>query len=102
MVILVSPLDYETAARHSLVIRASDNDPSGGSARFTEFTLNVLVEDVNDNSPVFVNHVNVINVPETLSVGKKQLNNSRNNPLTVAFLFFIYELLSCLALVPFG
>lgn len=102
MVILVSPLDYETAARHTLVIRAADNDPSGGSARFTEFTLNVLVEDVNDNSPVFANHVNVINVPETLSVGKKQLNYSRNNPLTVAFLFFIYELLSCLALVPFG
>lgn len=86
VVTLVSPLDYETAARHTLVIRASDNDPSGGSARFTEFTLNVLVDDVNDNSPVFANPVNVINVPETLSVGKKWLNNSRNNPLIIFFL----------------
>ena len=88
VVSLLSPLDYETAARHTLVIRASDSDPSG-HALFADFTLNVSVYDVNDNSPTFANPMTVIDVPETLSVGKEKLYNiSNNNNLDLFFFIF--------------
>lgn len=70
VVTLISPLDYEKAARHTLIIRASDSD-TGGHAQFADFTLHIPVDDVNDNSPKFANHVTVVDVPETLSIGKE-------------------------------
>lgn len=46
-VMLRGPLDYEQHSRYSLTVRASD------SQHETEANITVLVEDVNDNPPVF-------------------------------------------------
>lgn len=78
VVMLISPLDYEAATNHTLIIRASDTD-LGGHARFADFTLQILVDDVNDNSPKFANHVTLIEVPETLSIGKETFNMTRKS-----------------------
>ncbi|KAI6653482.1 Protocadherin Fat 4-like [Oopsacas minuta] len=47
MVALTSSLDYETRTSYSIDIRAEV------SSQFNIFTLNIQVEDVNDNEPVF-------------------------------------------------
>ena len=64
---LLTPLDYETAANYTLIIRASD---TGEHARHADFTLHVQVDDVNDNSPKFAKDVIAFDVPETLAIGK--------------------------------
>lgn len=69
VVTLTSSLDHETSPLHRLIIRASDSDPTGG-ARYTDFDLQVHVEDVNDNNPLFSNNLTTIQVRETLSTGE--------------------------------
>lgn len=66
---LTKPLDYEHARNYTLVIRATDGG-SGGAALHADFTLRVHVKDVNDNKPMFSSSINVVNIPETLGVGK--------------------------------
>ena len=73
IVTLVSPMDYETAASHTLIIRASDFDLSG-HARHADFTLLVDVDDMNDNAPQFVQMLFVVNVSETLPIGEYKAN----------------------------
>ena len=73
VVMLISPLDYEAAANHTLIVRASDTDP-GGHARFAVLALCVRVQDVNDNPPKFAHNVTFVDIPETLTVGKKKLS----------------------------
>lgn len=46
-IVLRGPLDYEQHSRYTLTVRASD------SQHETEANVTVLVEDVNDNPPVF-------------------------------------------------
>lgn len=72
VVMLMSPLDYESAPLRTLTIRASDSDPEG-HAQYTDFYLHVHVDDVNDNAPEFADSLVTVSVPETLSVGKERM-----------------------------
>jgi hypothetical protein len=69
---LVKGLDYENTRDYRLVIRASDGG-SVGTALHVDCTLRVHVDDVNDNKPVFSSPINVVNIPETLGIGKSLL-----------------------------
>ena len=72
VVMLISSLDYEAASLRTVTIRASDSDPDG-HARYTDFYLQVHIDDVNDNAPEFADSVVTVLVPETLSVGKGKI-----------------------------
>lgn len=64
-------LDRETMASYILTVVAHDGDPRNslsGSA-----TVQVIVEDVNDNSPQILYGPYVANVPSELSKGKSYL-----------------------------
>ncbi|KAG7511495.1 protocadherin-15 isoform X5 [Solea senegalensis] len=61
-----APLDRELRSRYDLVVEASDGavDP-----RRTTVTLTILVTDIDDNSPEFLQPTYVVNVPENSPVG---------------------------------
>lgn len=56
---LARRLDYETQQRHSLMISAID-----GAGLSANISLNVEVQDVNDNPPVFERNEYHVEVPE--------------------------------------
>ncbi|KAK7904486.1 hypothetical protein WMY93_017093 [Mugilogobius chulae] len=60
---LTGPLDYEARSWYTLTIRSSD------SKHHSEANLTVLVEDVNDNSPVFTQDLYQVTVAEHLPAG---------------------------------
>ncbi len=60
-----SSLDSETTSSYTLTLTASD---SGQSQLSTNSTLVVVVEDVNDNTPIFPNTSYEVTVPENTSV----------------------------------
>ncbi|XP_078716087.1 cadherin-23 [Lampetra fluviatilis] len=64
----VVSLDRETKASYSLVIEAIDNGPAG-SRRTGTTTLDVLVLDVNDNRPLFLEGSYEVSVPENVTRG---------------------------------
>lgn len=65
---LRSPLDYETAQRHSLVVSATD----GGSPPLaSNLTVLLEVQDVNDNPPVFERTEYSVPVSEALPVNSQ-------------------------------
>ncbi|KAL8623685.1 hypothetical protein ACOMHN_046504 [Nucella lapillus] len=45
-------LDRETASKHTLTVRASDDTPGTASSKFADATVVVTVTDVNDNAPI--------------------------------------------------
>ena len=55
------PLDYETAKSHQLLVMAEDSAPD---SRTTVIPITVFVEDVEDQTPVFVERLYLANVPE--------------------------------------
>ncbi|XP_061485277.1 protocadherin-16 isoform X2 [Rhineura floridana] len=67
---LMAPLDYEQRSRYTLTIRASD------SQHEAEANVTVLVEDVNDNPPVFAQALYQVMLPENTRAGSPILTLS--------------------------
>ncbi|XP_051779861.1 cadherin-23 isoform X1 [Erpetoichthys calabaricus] len=72
-------LDREAQASYSLIIEAIDNGPAG-SRRTGTATVNIVVKDVNDNRPIFLQNVyeaSVIeNIPESTSIVQVQATDA--------------------------
>lgn len=51
---LVSSLDYESSARHNVIIEARNPQLPIGAGNYREFSLTINVTDVNDNDPTFL------------------------------------------------
>ncbi|XP_059146713.1 cadherin-23-like isoform X2 [Physella acuta] len=48
-----SPLDHEVTANYTLIVEAVDDLPTSANQRRVNATVNITIEDVNDNPPVF-------------------------------------------------
>lgn len=68
-VLLVKKLDFESTAKYTLTIQAQDKGTP--PLRSANLTLNVEVQDVNDNSPTFEKSEYSVNVPESLAVNSQ-------------------------------
>lgn len=80
-----APLDYETQSMHVLTVRASDSV----TGVFSEASVEIEVEDVNDNAPVFSKRTYGVVVAEGLPVGTSVVqvsasdgDSGRNKDLT--------------------
>ncbi|XP_055033747.2 protocadherin Fat 2 [Misgurnus anguillicaudatus] len=78
-------LDYETQTKHILTVRATDSV----TGMFSEARVEIDVEDINDNSPVFHRLTYVTEVPEGLPIGTSVIqvsatdkDSGRNSDLT--------------------
>ncbi|XP_058795788.1 protein dachsous [Phymastichus coffea] len=58
------PLDYETQQRHRLVINAFD-----GGGLSTNFSINIDIQDVNDNPPIFERNEYYVEITENAKLG---------------------------------
>ncbi|MGH0125785.1 UNVERIFIED_CONTAM: hypothetical protein FKN15_051026 [Acipenser sinensis] len=61
----VVSLDRETQASYSLIIEAIDNGPAGSRLTGTA-TVNIIVQDVNDNRPIFLQNSYETSILETI------------------------------------
>ncbi|KAI6648491.1 protocadherin Fat 4-like [Oopsacas minuta] len=59
-------LDRETTSLHTFMVRASD---MGSPTRHTDVVISVIIKDVNDNDPQFLNSELSIKVPEDVFLG---------------------------------
>ncbi|XP_029020487.2 LOW QUALITY PROTEIN: protocadherin Fat 2 [Betta splendens] len=82
---VTNPLDYEIQTLHVLTVRASDSV----TGAFSEASVEVEVEDVNDNAPVFSKALYSVNIAEELPVGAEVIqvsasdrDSGRNKDLT--------------------
>uniref|UniRef100_A0A8C1I966 FAT atypical cadherin 2 n=1 Tax=Cyprinus carpio TaxID=7962 RepID=A0A8C1I966_CYPCA len=78
-------LDFETQTKHILTVRATDSV----TGTFTEAKVEIDVEDINDNAPVFQTLSYVADVSEGLSIGTSVLqvsavdrDSGRNSDMT--------------------
>ncbi|XP_052739794.1 cadherin-99C [Bicyclus anynana] len=62
----LQPLDREASARHELVVGTEENNEQGRGATTT---VEVLVDDKNDNAPVFTSAVRPVTIEDTSSIG---------------------------------
>jgi len=58
---LVVPLDAEIVLFFTLIIRATDGAPKNAK-KFTDLSINIMVTDVNEYPPLFVNPMNYVEV----------------------------------------
>ena len=65
---LISNLDRETRSNHSLTVNAVDGAPSPFEYTGTHQVV-VIVDDVNDNAPIFGSAVTRVDLPESSAVG---------------------------------
>ncbi|XP_026136921.1 protocadherin Fat 2-like [Carassius auratus] len=65
-------LDFETQTKHILTVRATDSV----TGTFTEAKVEIDVEDINDNAPVFQSLSYVVDVSEGLPIGTSVLQVS--------------------------
>ncbi|XP_075131398.1 protocadherin gamma-B1-like isoform X11 [Leptodactylus fuscus] len=63
--ILEKPLDRETQDKHELILTASDG---GNPVQTGTALINIIINDINDNSPVFTQDVYKVSVRENISV----------------------------------
>ncbi|XP_074530998.1 protocadherin Fat 2 isoform X2 [Halichoeres trimaculatus] len=82
---VTNPLDYESQTMHVLTVRASDSV----TGAFSEASIEIEVEDVNDNAPVFSELTYSADVPEGLQIGTSviklsasDVDSGRNKDLT--------------------
>ncbi|XP_057706138.1 protocadherin Fat 2 isoform X2 [Corythoichthys intestinalis] len=82
---VTNPLDYESQTLHVLTVRATDSV----SGAFSEASIEVEVEDVNDNAPFFSQQKYTASIAEGLPVGSSvlqlsafDLDSDRNKDLT--------------------
>uniref|UniRef100_A0A8C7MGC9 FAT atypical cadherin 2 n=1 Tax=Oncorhynchus kisutch TaxID=8019 RepID=A0A8C7MGC9_ONCKI len=78
-------LDYESQTMHLLTVRATDSV----TGSFSEAAVEIEVEDVNDNAPVFSKLTDTVDIPEGLPIGTSVLqisatdrDSGRNRDLT--------------------
>uniref|UniRef100_A0A8C7FUQ2 FAT atypical cadherin 2 n=1 Tax=Oncorhynchus kisutch TaxID=8019 RepID=A0A8C7FUQ2_ONCKI len=78
-------LDYESQTMHLLTVRATDSV----TGSFSEAAVELEVEDVNDNAPVFSKLTDTVDIPEGLPIGTSVLqisatdrDSGRNRDLT--------------------
>ena len=69
----LSPLDRETQDTHTLTVTAFDAGSNPISSQSAETTILILVEDVNDNPPVFEEDSYSVSVAENQPVGTSLL-----------------------------
>nr|XP_020449665.1 protocadherin Fat 2 [Monopterus albus] len=72
---VTSPLDYESQTMHVLTVRATDSV----TGAFSEASIEVEVEDVNDNAPVFSKLMYSVNITEGLSIGTSVIQVSASD-----------------------
>uniref|UniRef100_A0A3B4TRB4 FAT atypical cadherin 2 n=3 Tax=Percomorphaceae TaxID=1489872 RepID=A0A3B4TRB4_SERDU len=82
---VTNPLDYESQTMHVLTVRATDSV----TGAFSEASVEIEVEDVNDNPPVFSKLMYRVSIPEGLPVGTSVIqlsasdrDSGRNKDLT--------------------
>ncbi|KAF7651331.1 hypothetical protein LDENG_00112250, partial [Lucifuga dentata] len=82
---VIDPLDYESQSLHVLTVRATDSV----SGAFSEASIEIEVEDVNDNAPVFSKLAYSLNIDEGLPIGSSVIqlsasdrDSGRNKDLT--------------------
>lgn len=82
---VTNPLDYETESMHVLTVRATDSM----TGAFSEASIEIEVEDVNDNAPVFSKPTYSVNIDEGLPIGSSVIqlsasdrDSGRNKDLT--------------------
>ncbi|XP_056456334.1 protocadherin Fat 2 [Gadus chalcogrammus] len=66
---VTNPLDYESQSMHVLTVRATDSV----TGAFSEASVEIEVEDVNDNAPIFSKLPFSVDIPEGLPVGSSVL-----------------------------
>uniref|UniRef100_A0A3B4AC03 Cadherin domain-containing protein n=1 Tax=Periophthalmus magnuspinnatus TaxID=409849 RepID=A0A3B4AC03_9GOBI len=66
---VTNPLDYESQSMHVLTVRATDSV----TGAYSEATIEVEVEDVNDNAPIFSKLAYSTNIAEGLPIGTSVL-----------------------------
>ncbi|XP_068596339.1 protocadherin Fat 2 [Brachionichthys hirsutus] len=69
---VTNPLDYESQTLHVLTVRATDSVIGA----FSEASIQIEVEDVNDNAPVFSKAKYTVNIAEGLPVGSSVVHLS--------------------------
>ncbi|XP_062249993.1 protocadherin Fat 2 isoform X1 [Platichthys flesus] len=72
---VTNPLDYESETMHVLTVRASDSV----TGAFSEASIEIEVEDVNDNAPVFSKSKYSVNMAEALPVGSSVIQVSASD-----------------------
>ncbi|KAM4622175.1 protocadherin Fat 2 [Polymixia lowei] len=82
---VTNPLDYESETMHVLTVRATDSV----TGAFSEASVEIEVEDVNDNAPVFSKLTHTVDIAEGLPVGTSVIqlsasdrDSGRNKDLT--------------------
>lgn len=72
---LKKQLDYESVQKYSLIVEAEDRgDPKLSS----NLTINLEVQDVNDNPPIFEREAYYVSVSESIIVNSQFLQVGRN------------------------
>ncbi|XP_022127286.2 cadherin-99C [Pieris rapae] len=66
MIRTVKPLDREMIARHELTIGTEENNGQGKGATTT---VEIVVDDKNDNTPVFTSAIRPVTIEDTASIG---------------------------------
>ncbi|XP_072006243.1 protocadherin gamma-B5-like [Engystomops pustulosus] len=74
--ILEKPLDRETQDKHELILTASDG---GNPVQTGTALINIIVTDINDNSPVFTQDVYKVRVRENIPVNSTILQVSASD-----------------------
>ncbi|XP_077122273.1 protocadherin gamma-B1-like isoform X3 [Ranitomeya variabilis] len=74
--ILEKPLDRETQNKHELILTASDG---GNPVQTGTALINVIINDINDNSPVFTQDVYKVSVRENIPVNSTILQVSASD-----------------------
>ncbi|CAJ0938578.1 unnamed protein product [Ranitomeya imitator] len=74
--ILERPLDRETQNKHELILTASDG---GNPVQTGTALINIIINDINDNSPVFTQDVYKVSVRENIPVNSTILQVSASD-----------------------
>ncbi|KAM3924871.1 protocadherin gamma-B5-like [Leptodactylus fuscus] len=74
--ILEKPLDRETQDKHELILTASDG---GNPVQTGTALINIIINDINDNSPVFTQDVYKVSVRENIPVNTTILQISASD-----------------------
>ncbi|KAI3352117.1 hypothetical protein L3Q82_020262 [Scortum barcoo] len=72
---VTNPLDYESQTMHMLTVRATDSV----TGAFSEASIEIEVEDVNDNTPVFSQLRYTVNIAEGLEIGTSVIHLSASD-----------------------
>ncbi|XP_012717208.2 protocadherin Fat 2 [Fundulus heteroclitus] len=85
---VTNPLDYESQTMHVLTVRATDSV----TGAFSEASIEIVVEDVNDNAPVFSQLTYNVNIAEGLPVSTSVIQLSATDKDTGANQELTYQI----------